>query len=107
VRRRERGVLEVLEQPQLLLEEEGAVEAAVGVLDFVQRGELTDGLVLRGLQQRPAHALDPATVPGGALALLVPFAAADIIDGALSELDDMKRVEADLCVGEAWRIAFS
>jgi len=32
---REPGVVEVVEQPQLFLEQEGAVEAAVGVLDFV------------------------------------------------------------------------
>jgi hypothetical protein len=33
----ERGVFEVVEQPQLFFEQEGAVEAAVDVLDFVRR----------------------------------------------------------------------
>ena len=59
---RERRIGQVVEQPQLLAQEKGAVEAAVGVLDFPERGELADRLMFGGLQQRPAGALDPATV---------------------------------------------
>ena len=35
VRWRERGVVELVEQPQFLLEQEAAVERLVGLLDFV------------------------------------------------------------------------
>ena len=42
VRGRERGVGQVVEQPQLFAQQEGAVEAAVGLLDFGERGELAD-----------------------------------------------------------------
>jgi hypothetical protein len=58
---RERGILEVVEQPQLLAQQEGAVEAVV-VLDVGERGELADRLVLWGAQQRPAGVLDPAAL---------------------------------------------
>jgi hypothetical protein len=51
VRRRERWVGQVVEQPQLFSEQEGAVEVAVGLLDFPEGRELADGLVLGGLEQ--------------------------------------------------------
>jgi hypothetical protein len=60
VRRRERRVVEVVEQPELLAQQERAVERAVGLLDLLERGELADGLALGRLQKRPARALDPA-----------------------------------------------
>src|SRR5687768_10512414 len=44
VRRRQRWIIEVVEQPELFAQEEGAVEAAVLVLDFGERGELSDRL---------------------------------------------------------------
>jgi len=49
VRRCERGILEVVEQPQFLLQEEGAVHRLVGVLDFAEQRELTDRLFLGAL----------------------------------------------------------
>ncbi len=39
-------MVEVVEQPQLLAQQEGAVETRVGLLDFRERGELADGLAL-------------------------------------------------------------
>jgi len=51
VRWRDRRVVEVVEQPQLLFEQERAVERPVGLLDLAELGELIDRLLLRGLQQ--------------------------------------------------------
>jgi hypothetical protein len=59
VGRREGGVVEVVEQPEFLFEQERAVERLVGLLDFVELGELVDRLLLGTLQQRPAGAFDP------------------------------------------------
>ena len=46
-----RGSLELVEQAELFLEQEGAVERAVGLRDFAEQRELSDALLLRGLQQ--------------------------------------------------------
>ena len=48
---RERRVGQVIEQAQLFPEQEGPVEAAVVALDFGERGELADRLVLGRLEQ--------------------------------------------------------
>ena len=45
MRRRELRVLELVEQPQLLLQQERAVERLVGLLDLCQDGELLDRLL--------------------------------------------------------------
>ena len=37
----------------------------------------------------------------------VPLVAADLVDRALAEADDVERIEADLGVGALARIAFS
>jgi hypothetical protein len=50
----QRWVVEVVEQSELFAEQEGAVEAAVGGLDFGERGELVDGLVGGRFEQRPS-----------------------------------------------------
>ena len=92
VRRRECGVGQVVAQSQLLAQQEGAVEALVGLLDLPWRGELADGLVLGGLEQRPAGALDPAACRRVAAVVTVPFVAADLIGGAGAESDDVKRI---------------
>jgi hypothetical protein len=60
VRGRQRGAVEVVEQPELFAQQEGAVEALVGVLDVAEGGELSDGLALGRLEQRPAGVLDPS-----------------------------------------------
>ncbi len=100
VRGRERSVLEVVEQPQLLAQQERAVESAVGVADLVQGRELADGLTFGGLEQRPAGALDPA--PGGGVGALVgvSFVAANLVGRAAGEPADVERVKADLGVGD-------
>ncbi len=49
VRRRDRRVIEVVEQPQLFFEQERAVERPVGVLDLAELGELVDCLLLGGI----------------------------------------------------------
>jgi hypothetical protein len=79
----EGAVLEVVEQSQLLLEQDGAVEALVRALDLVQGGELFCGLALERLEQRPFDALDPAATARRALAGGVPLGAADLVDGAV------------------------
>ena len=73
------GVVEPVEQAQLVVEQEGAVEAAVGVLDLAEAGELLGALALGRLEQRPAGGLDPPA-GGGVRALVgVPLLAADLI----------------------------
>ena len=100
-------VVELVEQAELLLEQEGAVERLVGVLDLAEQRELRDRLLVGCLEQRPAGALDPAAGGGVGALVGVPLVAADLVDGALGEPDDVERVEADLGVGTASRIAFS
>jgi hypothetical protein len=64
VRGRARGVLERVEQPELVVEQEGAVEAAVADVDLAKGAELAEALALGSLQQRPAGVLDPAPGSG-------------------------------------------
>ena len=96
MRRCQARVVEVVEQPQLFAQQEGAVELAVVVLDFPERGELADGLVLGRLEQRPARALDPAAGLGVRALVGVSFVAADLVGRARAEADDVERVKADL-----------
>jgi hypothetical protein len=51
---RERWVLESVEQPEFLLEEEGLEHRLVGVLDFAEQRELRDGLLVGCFEQRSA-----------------------------------------------------
>jgi hypothetical protein len=46
---RQARVGQVVEQPQLFAQREGAVEAGVGLLDFPEGGELSDALNVRAL----------------------------------------------------------
>ncbi len=96
---------QVVEQPQLLAQQERAVEPPVVVLDFPEGGELADGLAFGRLEQRPAGALDPAAGRGVRALVEVPFVAADLIGGARSEPADVEGVEADLGARTAWRMA--
>jgi hypothetical protein len=48
---RQAGVLELVEQSELLLEQERAVERLVGLLDLTEQGELADRLLLGCLEQ--------------------------------------------------------
>jgi hypothetical protein len=41
----------VVERAEIFSEQERAVEALVDLADFVQRGGVADGLVLRGFEQ--------------------------------------------------------
>jgi hypothetical protein len=56
---REHRVLELVDQPEFLFEQEAAVERLVGLLDLVKQRELADRLLLGALEQRPAGAFDP------------------------------------------------
>jgi hypothetical protein len=95
----------VVEQPQLLAQQEGAVEPPVVVLDFRERGELADGLAFGRLEQRPAGALDPAAGRGVRALVRVPFVAADLVGGARSEPADVERVKQISACGTASRMA--
>ena len=107
MRGRERGIVELVEQPELRFEQEGAVERLVGVRDFAEQRELRNRLLVGRLKQRPPGALDPAA-DGGVRALVrVPLIAADLVDRALAEPDDVERIERDLAPGRLSRIAFS
>src|SRR5215217_5258058 len=96
VRGRQCRVGQVVEQPEFLAQQEGAVEPPVVVLDFPEGGELADGLAFGRLEQRPAGALDPAAGRGVRALVEVPFVAADLVGGARSEPADVERVKADL-----------
>jgi len=98
--RGERGVGQVVEQPELLAQQEGAVEAAVLALDLGERRELADRLVLGCLQERPAGVLDPAPGRGVRALVGVPLVAADLVDCARAEPHDVEGIEADLSVGD-------
>jgi hypothetical protein len=64
VRRREAGVLERVELAELVVEQEGAVEAAVAQVDLPERAELAEALTVGRFEQRPAGVLDPAARGG-------------------------------------------
>ena len=86
----------MVEQPELFLEQERAVEPLVGGRDLGQPRELLFALALRRLEQRPAGVLDPAAARSLALAVLVPLGAAHIVDRSARELAHVERVEHDL-----------
>src|SRR4051812_30857002 len=52
--RRQARVVEVVEQPQLVVEQEGAVEAAVAGVDLAEGAELLQALAVGRLEQRPS-----------------------------------------------------
>src|SRR5206468_11339804 len=91
-------VVEVVEQSQFFAQQEGAVEALVGLLDLAEGGELADGLALGGLQQRPAGALDPPSRRGVRALVGVPLVAADLVGRPGREATDVEGVKADLGV---------
>jgi hypothetical protein len=97
---RQRRVVEVVEQPELLAQQEGAVEPAVLGLDFGERGELADRLALGRLEQRPAGVLDPPPGRGVGAVVAVSLLAPDSVGGAGGEADDVEGVEADLRLWE-------
>jgi hypothetical protein len=106
VRGRERGVLEVVEQPQLVVEQEGAVQALGALVDLAEGAELVQVLAVGCLQQRPARVFDPAAGRGVRALMGVPFVAADLVDGVGADPDDVEGVKTDLGVrGTAWRSA--
>lgn len=86
----------MVEQPQLLFEQECAVEPLVGGHDFGEAAELLGALALGGFEQRRADVLDPPPALGFALAVLVPVGAPDVVDGAAGELAHVEGVEHNL-----------
>ena len=95
------GIVELVEQSQLLFEQERAVERLVGLLDLAELRELVDRLLVGALEQRPAGALDPLARAGVRAVVGVPLVAADLVDRALGEADDVEGVKADLGVRDA------
>ena len=81
MRRRQARVGQLVEQPQLFAQQEGAVEPLVSPADLVQGGELADGLALGRLEQRPAGALDPAAGRRVRALMGVSLVAADLVGG--------------------------
>src|SRR5215213_13922 len=100
MRGRQARVVEVIEQPELFAQQEGAVERAVGLLDLIERGELPDRLAFGGFEQRPAGALDPAAGWRVRALVGVPLLAPDLVGRAAREPADMERVKANLGVGD-------
>src|SRR5215211_5815324 len=98
MRRGEGWVIEVIEQPELLAQQEGAVEPAVGPLDLAEGGQLAHGLALGGLEQRPAGALHPPAGRGVRALVGVPLVAADLVGRPACEAADVEGIEADLGV---------
>jgi hypothetical protein len=70
------------------------------LLDFAEDGELVDGLLVGRLEQRPAGVLDPLAGLGVGALMRVSLVAADLVDGALGEADDVEGVEGDLGAGD-------
>jgi hypothetical protein len=97
----ERAIVKLVEDPQFLFEQERAEHGLVGVGDFAEQRELRDALLVWRLQQRPAGALDPATLGCVRAFVGVPLVAADLVDRALAEADDVEGVKADLGLRDA------
>src|SRR5438128_6682193 len=94
-------MLQLVAQPQLLLEQEGAVERLVGLLHLGQQRQLPRSLLRRRLEQRPAGALDPLAGLRMRALVRVPLISADLVHGALGQAHDVERVDRDLGVGQA------
>ena len=94
----ERRILELVEQPEFLFEQEGAEHRLVDLLDFAEHGELADRLLVGRFEQRPARVLDPLAGRGVRALVRVPLVAADLVDGALAEPDHVERIKRDLGV---------
>ena len=101
MRWRERWTLELVGQPELLLEQERTVEGAVGLLYFGEQLELLGFLFGGRLQQRPAGALDPSSLGCVGALVSVPLITADLVDGTLGEAHDVEGVERDLGLRDA------
>ena len=90
------GQLDGLEdRPELLLEQVGPVEPAVGLGDPGERGALVAGQVRRVFQQRPPAVLQRGglvVVPAGAQP--VDHGAADLVEGLGGPGHDVERVQA-------------
>ena len=95
MRRGKRGVIELVEQPEFLFEQERAEHRLVRLGDFAEQRELTNRLLVGALQQRPARVLDPLAGLRARTVVSVPLVAAYLIDGALREPDHVERIEAD------------
>ena len=93
-----RRVVEVVEQPELFAQQEGAVEPGVGLLDVAEGGQLAEGLAFGRFEQRPAGALDPAAGRGVRALVGVVLVAADLVGRAAGEAADVEGVKADLGV---------
>jgi hypothetical protein len=77
-------------QPELILEQERAVEPLVRAGDLGEPGELLGGLALGCFEQGPAGVLDPAVARRLARVVLVPLGTADVVDRTAGELADVK-----------------
>ncbi len=96
------GALEFEDLAQLLLEEVGAEEGTVGLLDLSERDSLVLGQVLGVLEDGVAGSLDGDCVaPQAASACLVPDASSDLVDGIGRPLHDVEGVHAHLGLGAA------
>ena len=86
---------------ELFVEQVGAVERLVGLLDPGELGLLAVGEVLGVLPEREPGALELARELRLAFAArLVPDLAADLVERLGRELDDVERVEAELAFGQ-------
>jgi len=68
------------------------------VLDLAELCELVDRLLLRTLEQRPAGRLDPLPGTRAGAVVGISLVTADLVNRALAEADDVKRVKADVGV---------
>ena len=106
VRGRERRVVEVVEQPELLLEQERAVERLVGLLDLARACASWSIVCFAGALSSDQRVPLIHLPVGGVGALVgVPLVAADLVDRALREAHDVERVKAISASGTASRIA--
>jgi hypothetical protein len=89
------GVLEVVEQPELFLEQE---ERPVGLLDLAELGQLVDRLLGGALQKRSAGALDPLAVLARERSWAFHRSRRIWSTARWPEANDVERVKADIRV---------
>jgi len=107
VRRCERGVGELVEQPEFFFHEEGAEHRVVDLSDFAEQRELRDRLLVWCLQQRPSGVLDPAALQGVRALVRVSLITADLVNGALTEAHYVNESKQISACGTLSPIAFS
>ena len=98
------GILELVQDAELFLEQVGAVQRSVGGLDLGERGALAGGELLGCFVQRPAGVLDPDLTDLHVGAHGVGVLPADLVDRGAGQSDTWKGSNAISACGSQRRI---